>query len=349
MADTEHLTLGQDIPAPVLKKDFVNVEDKPFGQAALAYTMVLPNSWIQLKLSAQDGRLLATEPKLLATYLGPKDDNGNPMLQLWCQGLVREIAAGDWLKDFLARDDDVIVALEARSPYLADAEVFRQDGVIKLKTRISAHLCGNRLFLVQGTAPADLFEKYAEMFGLAAASFQPAVVGNNPHVELWQTHVLDKTVSFNAPFSWLERRPQCPTGLDLVDLYNLNSHGEPIGNLKVMSVRRKLTKGKKGLDLPALLTAEFTKAGLRVTQIAEKESFDAPKPLSHGSSLICQAYLPQAKEERLQNLLVVSVDSPTHHLVVGLQTCAPGEGYSEYAINRRAFDIVLETFKFPKA
>src|SRR5689334_1029598 len=43
MANVEHLTLGESIPAQTLKKDFVKVEDKPFGQAGLAYTMVVSN------------------------------------------------------------------------------------------------------------------------------------------------------------------------------------------------------------------------------------------------------------------------------------------------------------------
>jgi len=349
MANVEHLTLGESIPTQSLKKDYVKVEDKPFGQVGLAYSMVVPNSWIQLKLSAKDGRLLVEQPKLLSTFLGPKDDNGNPMLQVWCQGLVREIAAADWLKDFLIKTGSAILSLEAHSPYLADALIGRQEGPVTLKIRISAHLSGNRLFLIQGIAPEDLFEKYADIFGLAVSSFKPAAVGDNPHVELWQTHRLDKVITFNAPFSWLERRPVCPPGLDLVDLYNLNSRGEPIANLKVMSVRRKMTKGKKGLDLPSLLIAEFTKAGAVVTEIAEDESFAVSKPLANGISKVCKVMVPEAKDKRLQNLLIVSVDAPTHHVLTGLLTCAPNEGFYEYAVNRRAFDIVLETFKLPEA
>jgi hypothetical protein len=347
MSTTEHLTLGESIPAKVLKKDYVKVEDKPFGQAGYGYTMVLPNSWIQLKLTAKNARLLVETPKLLSTFLGPKDDNGNAMVQVWCQGLVREIGAGDWLKDFLDKTKGGIISFETHSPYLADALVHREEGLAVLQIRLAAHVSGNRLFLVQGIAPADLFEKYAADFGLAVSSFKPSAVGDNPHVELWQTHLLDKAIKFNAPFSWLERRPQAPKGLDLVDLFNLNAEGNPVGNLKVMSVQRKLTKGKKGLDLPALLISEFTKQGVLVTDIAADENFSVPKPLSNGKSKICKAYIPKSKDKKLLNLIVFSVDAPTHHLLVGLQTCAPNEGFYEYAVNRRAFDIVLETIKLP--
>jgi hypothetical protein len=346
MANTEHLTLGEPIPANVLKKDFVKVEDLPFGQAALGYSVVLPNSWIQLKLAAPDARLLVDHPKVLSTFLGPKNDNGNPMVQVWCQGLIREISAADWLKDFLSRGDSSILSLEHISPYVADALVGRQEGLVSLKTRMAVRVSGNRLFLFQGIAPADLFEGYADIFGLAVSSFKPTLIPDNPHVELWQTHRLDKTITCNAPYSWLERRPKAPPGLDLVDLYNLNASALPVAILKVMSVRRKLTKGKKGLDLPALLIAEFTKAGALVTEIAKDEKFPVPKPLSNGVLKVCKAFLPRSKDKRLQNLLVVAVESPTHHVLVGLLTCAPGEAYYEYAVNRRAFDIVLETLKF---
>src|SRR5438552_8980727 len=103
MPEAQLLSLGQSIPKQVLKKDFAKVQDKPFGQEGFAYSIVLPNSWIQLKVSSPDGRLPVEQPKLLSTYLGPKDKNGNPMVQVWCQGLIREISAGDWLKDFLSR------------------------------------------------------------------------------------------------------------------------------------------------------------------------------------------------------------------------------------------------------
>ena len=345
MANTDLLSLGQKIPPATLKKDFVKVADKPFGQSPLAYTIVLPNDWIQLKLSAPDARLLVDHPKLLATFLGPKDDGGNPMLQVWCQGLIKEIAVGDWLKEFLTHAGCTILSLEIRSPYLADALVSRQEGPITLTIRFSAQLAGYRLFLCEGIAPADLFPKYADQFGLAASSFKPTEVTDNPHVELWQTHVLDNALSFNAPFSWLERRPQAPDGLDMVELFNLNAAAEPIGNLKIMSVRRTLTKGKKGIDLPALLTAEFMKMGVQITELVSNESIEAPAPLTNGSLKILKAVTPNAPHVRLENLLVLSVDAPTHHILVGLLTCAPCEGFYEYAVNRRAFDIVLETFK----
>ncbi len=345
MSTTEQLPLGQALPPKELKKDFLKVEDKPFGQPAFAYSMVLPNSWIQLKLSAPNARLLVEHPKLLATFLGPKDDNGNPMLQVWCQGLIREISAADWLKEYLANSKAAILALESRSPYLADALALRKEGPASLKVRISAHLAGNRLFLIEGIIPDDLYPKYADAFGVAVSSFKPTVLSDNPHVELWQTHHLDNAVVFNAPYSWLERRPKGPPGLDLVDLFNLNAKAEPVAVLKVMSVRRALTKGKKGIDLPALLTSEFTKAGLRIIELASEEKFPAPKPFGNGSLRICKADLPAAKEQRLMNLLVASVDTPTHHVLVGLQTCAPSQGFYEYAVNRRAFDIVLGTLK----
>ena len=175
MTTTELLPLGQSIPPAVLKKDFVKLEDKPYGQPALGYSVVLPNDWLQLKLKATDARLHVEHPKLLSTFLGPKDDGGNPMFQVWCQGLIREISAGDWLKDFLTRTGHEIISLEIRSAYLADALVTRRDGPVLLKIRYSARLAGYRLFLCEGAAPDDLFPKYADGFGLASCTFKPTL------------------------------------------------------------------------------------------------------------------------------------------------------------------------------
>jgi len=341
MSITELLPLGQSIPPQVLKENYVKVEDKPFGQSALAYSIVIQNSWIQLQLSASDPLLRVEHPKLIGNYLSPKDQGGNAMVQVWCQGLIREIAAADWLRDFLALGNASILSLEARSPYLADALIVRQDGPILLQVRISAHLAGNRLFLIHGTAPADLFDRYAESFGIAVSSFKPCLITDNPHVELWQTHNLDNALSFNAPYSWLERRPQAPAGLDMVHLFNLNARVQLIANLKVMSVRRSLTKGKKHIDLHALVASEFMKAGLRVTELASEESVKVDAPLSNASFKIWKAVLPKAKPQRAENMLVVAVNTPNHHVVAGLQTGAPSEGFYEYAVHRRAFDIVL--------
>ena len=98
-----------------------------------------------------------------------------------------------------------------------------------------------------------------------------------------------------------------------------------------------------------MLIGEFTKEGVQVTEVAAEESFVLPKPLSNGTSKICKGYLPKGKDRRLHNVLVVAVESPTHHILTGLLTCAPNEAFYEYAVNRRAFDIVLETFKLKGA
>ena len=144
--------------------------------------------------------------------------------------------------------------------------------------------------------------------------------------------------------SWPEKKPEGPPGLDAIHLFNLNAEGQPVGVMKMMTIRRSLTEGKKGLDLPAMLVMEFSKIGVEVLEIASDEPLSVSPPFQNGSFKILTAGLPKG-DNRLRNLLIASFASPTHHVLVGLLTRAPKEGFYEYAVNRRAFDIVLETMR----
>ena len=344
MTDTSVLPLGQNIPEAELAENFVKLEDQPYGNDDLAYSVVLPNEWLQLGLEADDDVLHAGRPKLLSNFLSPTDRDANAMLQVWGQGLIKEITAADWLKWYLVQSDREISSLQVTSPYFADAVAhWRMDDKVDYTMRIAARVAGNRLFLIQGMAPNDLYPDYADIFGLSVSSFKVAKELDNPHVELWQTHTLDKQVVFNAPLSWPERKPeQTPPGMDAVDLFNLDAEGHPVGVLKAMVIRRTLTEGKEDLDLASLLLAEFTKMNVEVIDIASDERLAVAEPFVEGRLKVLTARLPKG-DDRLRNVMIAEVASPTHHVLVGLLTCAPKEGFYEYAVNRRAFDIVMET------
>lgn len=344
MTSTLPLSLGQTIAPEVLKRDFLKLEEMPYDKPEFAYSLVLPQTWTQAKLPPIDGGLRFDQPTMLSTFVGPADANDDcSMLQVWCQGLRREISASDWLKNFLSSGNSSILDWEVRSPYLADARVQRQEGNVVLILRLSARVVGNRLFLVQCLASDNSFRDSENIFGLAIASFKVSQRPDNPHVELWQTHRLDDALTFHAPLSWVERRPETPVGLDFVELFSLNRSGQPVGILKAMSLRKKLTTGKNGLDLPALLASEFAKGGLQLVELAAAESIPLDEPFSKGFHKVWKATFPTAQIKRELNLLVLSMETATHHFLVGLQTCAPGQDFYEYAVHRRAFDIVLET------
>lgn len=344
MTDLTTFPLGQTIAQDELASRFVKQEDQPYGNLDLAYSIVLPNDWLQLGLEAQDAQLHADKPKLLANVLSPTDRDANGMIQVWCQGLIKEISAADWLKYYLTTTGREVGALQVVSPYFADAIAHWELDKVAYTMRIAACVAGNRLFLIQGMAPDDLYAEYAELFGLAVSSFKVTRKLENPHVELWQTHTLDDRIVCNAPISWPERTPEAPEGLSAVDLFNLSGEGEPLGVLKIMTLRKKLTEGKSGIDLPALLVMEFTKIGIEVETIASDEPLPVSEPFGNGSFKILTARVPKG-DNRLRNLLIASFDVPSHHVLVGLMTCAPKEGFYEYAVNRRAFDIVLETMR----
>lgn len=341
---SDPFTLGQGIPKAELESSFVKVEETPHGNPAFAYTMVVPADLLRLGFTVKDGRMHADQPKLLASFLGPKVDNGNALLQLSCQGLVKEIAAGAWLKHFLQQPDIVVDAFREDSPQQAGAVATRTspEGV-RLTMRLAAQIHGNRLFLVQGLAPSDLYEQNAEAFGVAVATFRVTHPSALPTVEGRATQTLDGAVTFQTPFSWLYQNLEAPEGLAGLNLYSLAGDGSPTGAIKALSVRRSLTRGKKGLDLPALLISEFTKTGVKLGAVVSDQPLPAPAPLANGRMKILTATL--GANPRLHNLLVASVDLPTHHVLLGLLTCAPKEDFYLHSVNLRAFQIALETLQ----
>lgn len=344
MSDVDVFTLGQEIPPGELAEHYVKIEDQPYGNADLAYSIVLPNDWIQIGLQASDSALHSDKPKLLANFSGPTDQGGNAMLQVWAQDLEKEISAADWLKHYLISSGRKVDFIQAASPYFADAVATWEIEQITQRIRVIARVSGNRVFFVQGVVPHDLYAQYADKFGLAIASFKVAVEPKNPHVELWQTHTLDEHVICNAPYSWPEKKADAPEGLDLVNLFNLAADGSPVSVIKIMTARKALMQGKPEIDLSALLAMEFIKMGVEVAEVATDEAVAVAAPFVNGRLKVLTASLPQG-DNRLRNLMIAEFGSPTHQVLAGLLTCAPKEGFYEYAVNRRAFDIVLETMR----
>lgn len=345
MAETSVLPQGQNIPESELTENFVKLSDTPYGNDDLAYSVVLPNDWLQLGIEAEDDVLHAGHPKLLANFLSPIDRDANAMLQVWGQGLIKEIAAGDWLKWYLVETGRTPDSVQIVSPYFADAIAHCEIEGVPYTMRVMARLASNRMFILQAMAPSDLYPDYADTFGLAVTSFKVAKEFENPHVEPWQTHTLDAAVTFNAPLSWPERKPEeAPEGLDAVDLFNLNAQGEPLGVLKAMTFRRSILEGKGEINLAAVLVDEFVKMNVEILEIVSDEPVSPAEPFGAGSFKTMTARLPKG-DDRLRNLLVAEVYAPDHVFLIGLLTCAPKEGYNEYAVNRRALDIALETLR----
>lgn len=338
-------SLGEDIPSETLKSDFAKVEETAHGNPAFAYSMVVPNDYLQIGLEAANARLQVDAPTLLANFIGPLQAGANPMIQVFCQGLVKEIAAEAWLKHYLAREDTLIVEVKALSPLQADAVVVRQtDDDVRLAVRIAAQIHGNRMFLVQCTAPEDLFESYADAFGIAVATFKPAHAMAQPSVEVRSNYRLDDALFFQMPYSWPFEKLEAPPGMDGYAFLNLDARSEPVGSIKVLSLRRALTEGKQGLDLPALLVSEFTKTGVEIAGLVREDDVPVRAPFTGGSIKVLQVRLAPG-DETPWNLVVAALDTPAHHVLVGVLTCAPKHDFYLHSVNMRAFELVLETLE----
>lgn len=338
-------SLGEDLSPDELKSGYVKVEEVAHGNPAFAFSMVVNNEYLAIPIQAADGHMHADEPKLLASFLGPLNDNGNPMVQLFCLGMIKDIAADAWLKDFLNREGTTLVEMKTHNPLHAEAVVTRvTEEEVKLGVRLDVQIHGNRLFMIQCTAPEDLLGEYLDSFGVSIATFKPLHAMAQPSVEVRSNYRMDEALFFQMPYSWPFTKLEAPKGMDGFSFLNLNAESEPAGAIKVFSLRRSLTDGKEDLDLPALMVSEFTKTGLQITDVVSEHNIPTPPPFTGGSTKVLLAKTSQDSSPVL-NLVVAAVDSPDHHILVGLLTCAPKEDFYLHSVNMRAFEIVLETLQ----
>ncbi len=337
------LPLGQRFTPKELDELFTVVDDQPYGNPAFAYQLMIPNSWQADRIEAEHPHLDTLALKPLAIFFGEPQAGSPPYVQLQAVRLVKEITAANWLRHFAITTERTLEALNELSPKFADSLVRFQIAHLPFKGRAAARIDGDRLFLLFAFASEPAYDALAETFGVAVTSWQLVHPSNATSIEPLVETTGPARLRFHYPQSWRTLVPeQLPTGKEVVDLYNFDDDQHLNGLIRIKAVSKELGGGLNGLHRSLL--EEFQEANLTIQNLYYQAELPIANPrFSRGQYVIYEAVI---EESGIAQELWISVfEDAAHYFAVALLTPDKGHIFYVWAINQRAYQLILASLQ----
>lgn len=342
MAD---LPIGQEIPVQTRKDLFFKVENTPFGNKSLAFSILVPKTWgIDSSLKVASAELSPASLKPLAILRGMAGDSAMAYLQIQAMKLTREITAADWLASHALSSQRSILKNQELSPLFADAQLEFVIEETPFTMRAVARVDGDRLFFVSAFCPSSVYASLEQTFGLMVASFDltyPTTVTNiEPRLPLR----VGGKIRLQHPSSWRPRMHEnLPKGRYAVDLYQIDDADSLQGLIRI-----KLAEKGEISSIPLMLQrakAELTEAGVELLGELHNAPVESPYELfKSGQLLIFEASIEGSPSP--QEAWIYLFETVSHFTALSLLTPAREHDHYVWAINRRAFELILNSIKY---
>lgn len=343
MADL--LPIGQAIPAPQRKALFFRVNDIPFGNRSLAFSVMLPKTWgVDSSLKVANGELTPAALKPLAIFRGMSGDEAYAYLQIQAMLLTREISAASWLQAWALSEGYTVRETRELSPLFVDAllEFFIDETPFTMRAAVK--LDGNRLFLVKAFVPSVAYAAMEQTFGLMVASFELAQPGPTPHIESRAHLHLAGRLRLQHPMSWRPRvLTDLPDGRAAVDLYQIDDADALQGLLRIKLAEKRVVPSSS--TMLASAQAELAEADVTLEEEIHNGPIESPVELYKSGQLVI--YLASINGSPTpQEVWIYLFETSTHFVAMTLLTPSREAQYYPWAINKRAFELVLDSIKF---
>ena len=336
--DDFKLETGDRYSKEEINNQFIRIEEKPYIKAPFLYRLLIPKDWKVVQLENQPDRLPSDIPIPVA-HLATKSDDGTQMVLLGIS-LTREISAADWLRIYVMGKKYSLLGLKAWSPENADSLVGMSIAGKEFIGTIAVRIHGNILLVLVGVSPRGIYDKYREQFGISAHYFDVVGSRSKDTIEKRKTYDIQKTVRFQYPESWHPVTfPHPPKGKQAVDLFWFDVKEVPQGMIRVKTVvkgvpNRKDDQLKDALD-------EFTKAGNEMKTLISDNTLSIRG--DRYQSGFQKVYAGKNPEGTPYESWITVVEGEKYYYIVSLLTRERKVDFSTWAINLRAYQIVMET------
>ncbi len=159
-----------------LRRNFLRVEyEAPLERPQLAFFILIPETWEEVPITVSRDELEHDDENMISLALHRAPKREAQVEVAYCR-VPQAIELEEWARAYLAGNQLEIIhfqqgAFSGRDVFdtLLKANVQGQ-GEYRVRMTFSRH--GDKIFIVSGSAPASLYEKYMKIFGLASVSFQ---------------------------------------------------------------------------------------------------------------------------------------------------------------------------------
>jgi len=261
-------------------------------------------------------------------------------IMVWCLVLEREIHPVDGLDAWLKQKElGIVDAKMFRSSYgvLGDALLHSPD-----KEKVGTHRVltvkdGNRLFLIEAIAhrdTADVAELMQNLFLVSASTFQLVAPTKERFAEPFDWLTLEGTVPLRtiAPLSWTQHpQSEKPAGGDALLLDNAGAGTILLASMEGCDNSRMLEE--------VLIGKIEAAAGLEVKGLDDTKLLVPAQMNALARSGMTQ------KDDVEMNVLLTRAETPDVSAAILLLTPSEGSAPGAFAVNRRAYEVLVETLQ----
>lgn len=261
-----------------------------------------------------------------------------PVLHIQAIRLTREIRAGHWLRQFSAQFDRRLQSLHELSAHFADslAEFTVNDHTVRGRATVT--VWGDSLFLLSTYISELLYPAWSERLGAVVSSFRPRGTPAHPTIEPRTSVALGMRAVFQHPASWRrEGDPADQATVLPVTLLNVDDDLTTNGLFQAVS-------SEASSDLVAEAVSRHEHRGFRTGEI-QREAI-LPHHSSEFESATLTIFTGSFTPGGVGHECWVCVARAANFsIVLSLLTPARDESFNVWAINKRAFEIALETLR----
>jgi len=335
---TDELPTGEVFSTQDIARLFVKVQEPPYENASFIYRLLIPQGWRADPLEERPKTLPVESPIAIARFASKAGDNAYLVLQ--GIRLMREITAASWLRLYTMNAGYQLLGIKPLSPYFADSLIALSIEGVTFTGRFAVMIYGCDLLFLLAIVPENEYENYAEKFGTSVGYFD---VKGNPARETIEQRVeytLDNVVTFTYPQSWQAKKVNNPPpGKGAIDLLAIDKFGIAQGIIRVKTVSKSLSLPMEQHLKDTL--AEFSEAGISMgTAIVDKILTVAKERFS---SILLRTYEGTMSNGMRHELWLSVTEDDSHYVITTLLTPERTEDFLTWAVNQRAYEIVIET------
>jgi hypothetical protein len=307
------------------------------------FSLALPRGWRREPVPPVTATPEPGPPVLLALYTGPRVAAFAPFAQVLVARLERDMSAMHWLRFYLAQMQYTPREIETISDNAADALAgLSIDGRVAA-ARVMVRLYGSYCYIVTVAVPAEAYDDFKDVLGLAVRGFILGGLSPHGHVEHWRDVAADGAPRFSFPQSWSVEAIPAPDGArGEYALLNADASGAMFGQIRV----RWLDASFGGSDASeaAKMLEAFELAGVKPgALISTSTERKAQGPYSIVADAIRAATL--AGDPRPFEMWQVALAGARHRILMAMLTPAQPQSFYWWAVNRRALEIVISTLR----
>ncbi|MCX7099865.1 MAG: hypothetical protein NTV43_18375 [Methylococcales bacterium] len=334
----EELPIGKNLPPQTIKAMFSLAEDTPFNNKQLGYKILIQKNWEVDTLTAKSAELDTVSLKPIGMFVSPQNHPQSAYIHIYAVELLKEISAANLLRHYANTTGRNIINLQEISIYFADSlmdfNIENQSFIGRAAIRVD----GNKAFMVFCFTKKANYENLAEIFGLTVASFQLTSPSLQNYIE-HRVSIAINDIKFDYPASWQPNMPkEMPRGRQVTDLYHFDNENVLQGMIRIKVVEKNTIDSIEKVLRGTI--DEFTEANVVIQQKTHQSSVESySKRFLNGEILIYECTINNNPNE----LWICVFSDTTHYYVISLLTPARDNYFYTWALNRRAYDIVLES------